>query len=57
MWQWSRETHEDCLHRAGLTDITWHALTAPPDAPEGAATMAFYLANPCCTVLSATKAV
>jgi hypothetical protein len=38
-----------------LTDIRWHPLLAPPDAPEVAAAVGFFLANPTCTVLSATK--
>lgn len=35
IWQWSREVHETRLRRAGLDDIRWHPLEAPPDArPE-----------------------
>lgn len=55
IWQWSREAHETCLRRAGLTDIRWQPLQAPPDAPEVTAAMGFYLANPSCIVLSAAK--
>ena len=55
IWQWSREVHESCLRCAGLTDIRWHSLQAPPDAPEVATAMEFYLTNPSCVVLSATK--
>jgi SAM-dependent methyltransferase len=56
IWQWSREVHETRLRRAGLDDIRWHPLQAPPDArPEVMRAMAFYLANPSCIVLSATK--
>jgi hypothetical protein len=55
IWQWDREVHETRLRRAGFTDIHWHPLQAPPDAPEVSAAMDFYLANPSCIVLSATK--
>lgn len=55
IWQWSREAHETCLRRAGLSDIRWHSLQAPPDAPEMAAAMGFYLDNSSCIVLSARK--
>ena len=55
IWQWSREVHETRLRRAGFTDIRWHPLQAPPDGPEVTAAMGFYLANPSCIVLSATK--
>lgn len=55
MWQWSRKAHEKCLRQAGLTDIRWHPLQVPPDAPKVAETLDFYLANPSCVVLSASK--
>ena len=55
IWQWSREAHESRLRRAGLTEIRWHPLQAPSDAPEVAAEMKFYLNNPSCIVLSAIK--
>jgi SAM-dependent methyltransferase len=55
IWQWSREAHETALHRAGLTDIRWHPLKTPPDRPELRTTMQFYIDNPSCLVLSATK--
>jgi SAM-dependent methyltransferase len=54
-WQWSRAAHEASLGRAGLADIRWHALEAPPEAKDVATVMAWYLENPSCTVLSATK--
>lgn len=56
MWQWSRSAHEKCLAGAGLKDIRWHPLQAPPDAADVAKYMKFYLDNPSCIVLSATKA-
>jgi toxoflavin synthase len=52
IWQWSRDAYETRLQNAGLTDIAWHALQAPPNAPEISETMAFYLADPSCIVLS-----
>ncbi len=55
IWQWSRALHEDCLHSAGLVDVTWHPLRAPPGAPEVEARLDFYLANPSCIVLEAKK--
>jgi len=55
IWQWSRTAHETCLGNAGLTDIRWHPLQAPPDEPGIAAAMDFYIANPSCLVLSARK--
>ena len=55
IWQWSRAVHETCLRCAGLADIRWHPLEAPPDAPDMASSMKFYLENPSCIVLSARK--
>ena len=55
IWQWSQEAHETHLLQAGLTDIRWHPLQAPPGAPELASKMDFYLTNPSCIVLSAVK--
>ena len=40
---------------AGLSDIRWHPLQAPPDAPDMVASMDFYIANPSCLVPSARK--
>jgi len=54
-WQWSRETHEACLHRAGLDDIRWHPLEVDPDDGDLSASVGWYLENPPCTVLSARK--
>lgn len=56
IWQWSRAAYERCLARAGFDEIRWHDLHCPPDRPEVAAEMAFYLENPSCIALSACKA-
>jgi SAM-dependent methyltransferase len=55
IWQWSCEAYETRLKKAGLTDIEWHPLQAPANVPEISETMAFYLADPSCIVLSGTK--
>ena len=56
-WQWSQETHERCLRRAGLDEIQWHALEVHPEDRELRASVDWYLENPPCTVLSARKPV
>jgi SAM-dependent methyltransferase len=54
-WQWSRQTHEACLRRAGLDDIQWHPLDVHPGGRDLRASVQWYLDNPPCTVLSARK--
>ncbi|MEM7022849.1 MAG: class I SAM-dependent methyltransferase [Pseudomonadota bacterium] len=56
IWQRSRQDHEETLREAGLTDIGWHPLRAPPNRPDLAGEGAWYLANPHCIVLSARRA-
>ncbi|MEM7178302.1 MAG: class I SAM-dependent methyltransferase [Pseudomonadota bacterium] len=55
IWQWSREVHQTCLTRAGLCEITWHGLRCPAVTAEIAGSIAFYVANPSCKILSARK--
>lgn len=56
IWQWSREQHEQALHRAGLKNVRWHPLKFPPDQEHHLVGWAWYLDNPSCIVLSAEKA-
>ncbi|MGI9371867.1 MAG: class I SAM-dependent methyltransferase [Hyphomicrobiales bacterium] len=55
IWQWDRDTHEECMRTAGLVEVKWQPLKAPPEATEIQSEMEFYLKNPSCIVLSAVK--
>lgn len=55
MWHWSRPVHERALKEAGLADVRWHPVCVPEGARELAASLAWYLENPSCIVVSATK--
>lgn len=54
-WQWSRQAHETALTQAGLTNIQWHPVDVPPQEAALRQSVDWFLTNPSCIVLSATK--
>jgi SAM-dependent methyltransferase len=54
-WQWSRDTHESSLRRAGLDESLWHPLEVDPRDEPLRESVSWYLDNPPCIVLSARK--
>lgn len=55
LWQWSTKAHEESLKAAGLDQIAWHPLKFPVGNADLVRQYRWYLDNPSCIVLSATK--
>ena len=55
MWHWSRRVHERAMENAGLVDVLWHPVCVPEGAHDLEESLAWYLDNPSCIVVSAIK--
>lgn len=55
-WVWSKSDYENALKMAGLGNIQWHSACLPKDIdPDVQKAYQWYIDNPDCIVLSATK--
>lgn len=54
IWQWSEQAHGDALERAGFEQVRWHHVEVPTEPAQLGASVAWYLDDPSCVVLTAT---
>ena len=55
MWQWSESQHRAALEDAGMTDVCWYTPVLPEDRQSLARSLQWYMEDPSCVVVSATK--